>query len=316
MGTGYRVRLAGAPAGAAGEPDAAALQARIDALLEQVNDQMSTYREDSELSRFNRAPAGAWFPVSADTARVVLASIAVSDWTGGAFDATAGPLVDLWSFGPQGGERRVPADAAIAATLTRVGYDKIQARLEPTPALLKTAEGVALDLSGIAKGWAVDRVAALLEDEGWAGYLVDIGGELRVHGRKDDGSAWTVAVERPIPGVREVARTVQLTGAAVATSGDYRNFFEVDGRVYSHIVDPRTGRTAEGTVASATVVMENCMRADGLATALVVMGAEEALTFAEDSDVAVYLIERRDGALVERASSEFRRRFPDAAPGE
>lgn len=307
MGTFYRVKLDAVPAGT----DRQQIGAAIEATLERINARMSTYRADSELSRFNAATADAgWFAVSRETAAVVRRAIEISDQSGGAFDATAGPLVNLWGFGPGGGERRVPDRQAIFDTLSTVGYHQLEVRLDP-PALRKRVDGLYVDLSGIAKGHGVDAIAQLLADRGVRGYFIDIGGEHRAHGTRPDGSSWTTAIELPSERKREIRLALPLNDSAIATSGDYRNFFEVDGRRYAHIVDPRSGEATAGTLGSVSVLAGDCATADALATAMMVMGAADARQFAEDEDLAVLLIERDGDGWIEHRSSRFRTRFPD-----
>jgi len=270
MGTWYSVQLAALPAGL----DSPRLRANIEAELDRVNAWMSTYRRDSEISRFNRHESADWFPVSAETVHVVETARRVSVMTDGAFDVTVGPLVNLWSFGPETREPRVPPEAEIARRRARVGYRRIEIRDEP-PALRKTRPDLTLDLSAIAKGFGVDQVAEALEKSGVSDYLVEIGGEVRARGVKSDGTAWRIGVEKPLPGRRELERVLEIRDRAVATSGDYRNFFEVDGKRYGHTIDPRTGRPVEHELGAVTVVEQTCMRADALATALMVLGPEK-----------------------------------------
>jgi thiamine biosynthesis lipoprotein len=267
MGTWYSVRLGARPAGL----DPPRLQADIEARLDRVNAWMSTYRPDSEISRFNRYEGTDWFPVSAETEHVVQAALEVSRLTDGAFDVTVAPLVDLWSFGPETREPRVPSEEEIARRRARVGYRQFEVRRAP-PALRKTRPDLMIDLSAIAKGFGVDQVAELLEEAGIRHWLVEIGGDVRARGVKSDQTAWRIGVEKPLSGRREVQLVLEIGRRAVATSGDYRNFFEVDGKRYGHTIDPRTGRPVEHGLGSVTVVEDTCMSADALATALMVLG--------------------------------------------
>ncbi len=300
LGTAYRVaipRPLPAPA--------AALAAAVDRELELVDKLMSTYREDSELVRLNRHAADSPFPVSAETLEVLEAASAVSEATGGAFDITVGPLVDAWGFGPQraGGQ---PAPEALAALLRSVGWRKL--RLDRSRRTVsKSAPTLHCDLSGIAKGYAVDRAAEALAALGCRAYLVEVGGELRAAGANAAGRPWRVGIERPDSAGRMVHRILRITDTAVATSGDYRNFQVINGRRYSHILDPRTGQPAARGAASATVLHPSAMRADALATALLVLGEAEGLALAERADLAVLLLLRdSDGSLREASSPQFR----------
>ena len=285
MGTSYSVTLFAS----AGEIDVAVLQPRIEAVLERINAQMSTWRSDSELSRFNRSRDSGWFPVSPQIAYVVEAAESISALSDGAFDVTVGPMVNLWGFGPAGGKGARPSERQIEEARRYVGYEKLKVRASP-PALRKLHPGVYVDLSAIAKGFAVDEVADLLSEQGIESFLVEIGGELRTRGAKPDGSAWKVAIERPVPGERSIQDVVELRDMAIATSGDYRNYAERDGRRYSHTIDPRTGRPITHALASVSVVAVSAMRADALATAIMAMGPKDGHQLAVDESLAVQLI--------------------------
>ena len=297
MGTGWHLTLP------AGSPEPQALRAAVEQELEAINDSMSTWREDSEISRWNRLPAGEAMVVSAPFATVLEAALAIGRRSGGAYDVTVGPLVTLWGFGAGEARERVPPPAALAAARERVGQGRL--RWRPRERRLGKAGSVELDLSSIAKGFAVDRVAALLAARGHRDYLVEIGGEMRVAGQSPRGDAWQVAIERPGAGPRAVARGLSLGDAAVATSGDYRNFFTVDGRRYSHMIDPRSGEPVTHDVVSVTVIHERCLLADGWATALAVLGRTEALRLADERGLAVYLLAREGDRLVEYSSPAF-----------
>ena len=300
MGTTYHVSLA--------QPlsprEALSLRAGIEAVLARVDALMSTYRPDSELVRFNAAPAGARLVVSPDTAVVV--DHALRTWliSGGAFDATVGPLVDLWGFGPHD-VQQLPTDEAVADASALVGSDDLA--VDPaTGTLVKARDGVQLDLSGIAKGHAVDRVAEHLDGAGIDAYLVDIGGELRSRGRKADRSTWRVGIEKPLPGERRLQRVLALDGESIATSGDYRNFFERGGRHYSHTIDPRSGRPVQHALAGVSVIAERAMQADALATALMVLGPDAGMALAERLALpALFLSRGAGGGVIERATRDW-----------
>jgi thiamine biosynthesis lipoprotein len=300
MGTTYAVKLYDA----SGNVDTAALQSRIDALLERINDQMSTWRPDSELSRFNNSQDPGWFPVSAETAYVVKAAAAISALSDGAFDVTVGPIVNLWGFGPEGSNTGPPSEQEIEKTMDRVGYRQLNVRASPS-ALRKQHSDVYVDLSAIAKGFAVDEVTRLLGDQGIQSYLVEIGGELRARGSKPDGSFWNVGIERPLSGERSVQSVVALREAAIATSGDYRNYVEKDGKRYSHTINPRTGRPIAHGLASVSVITASAMRADALATAIMVMGPEEGYQLAVREALAVQLIIRSGDYVRVLATPQF-----------
>lgn len=296
MGTTYAVSIHGSD----NALDIDALRSDVAAALERIDARMSTWRADSEITRFNRNRDGGWLPVSHETARVVAAAKSVGTLSGGAFDITVAPLVDLWGFGPHARSVATPSRTEIAAALERVGDGRLSVRTEP-PALRKSRLDMELDLSGIAKGFAVDAVSELLDVRGIPSYLVEIGGELRAHGSRPGGGAWRVAIERPVEGASTHESVVALREAAIATSGDYRNYIERDGRRFSHTIDPRTGRPIAHGLASVSVIGTSAMGADALATAIMVMGPEEGYAFALREGLAVQLVIRSgDGFRVLR----------------
>lgn len=296
MGTRYNVTVV-APGAHVAE-----LQAGVDKRLAEINRLMSTYDPDSELSRFNRHEGTDWFSVSEETAAVVRFALGVAEDSGGAFDPTVGPAVNLWGFGPDKRPTRPPSDEEVAAALERVGHQAVAARLDP-PALRKSDPAVYVDLSAVAKGYASDEVSAVLAERGATASMVEIGGEVVTRGRKPGGAPWRIGVEQPESGGRSLRTAIELSDEALATSGDYRNFFEAGGVRYSHTIDPTTGRPVEHTLATVTVRAESCMEADALATALLVMGAERAYDWAEQRGVAALLVERAGDAFRERATS-------------
>ena len=299
MGTGYGVRL--------GDRPSAGLPARVLAELGDVDARMSTWREDSELARFNASADTDWQPLSASTVRVVAEASRVAAASDGGFDASVGPLVDLWGFGPRAGSTgRVggrPRDAEIRRTLARIGHALVDVDVA-NGAVRKRSASLGLDLSGIAKGHAVDRVSGLLDAEGHGSHLVEIGGEIRARGAKPDGTPWRVAIERP-GGGRDAFRVIELADRAVATSGDYRHYFESGGRRYSHAIDPRTGRPVTHALASVSVVARSTMAADALSTALMILGPDAGMAFAERHGVAAHMILGGGGPLAERWSPAF-----------
>ncbi|WP_237064791.1 FAD:protein FMN transferase [Microbulbifer guangxiensis] len=299
MGTSYHITVVSPPATL--ERDQ--LQAAIDIELQAVNQEMSTYIPDSELMRFNRGPVGEAVPVSGHLAEVVELSLDIFRRSEGAFDITVGPLVNLWGFGPGPEPETTPGDDAIDALLKTVGSDALQ--VERNPDRLTRTRPVELDLSAIAKGHGVDRVAQLLEEQGIENYLVEIGGELRTAGVNPKGARWRIGIERPVPSGSVVQLPVEISGYAMATSGDYRNYYERDGVRYAHSIDPRTGRPLQHRLASVTVLAESCAEADGLATALNVMGAEAGLQLAEREGLAVYMLVKTDEGFEPVASTAF-----------
>ena len=300
MGTVYKVKVSGPPDGLTAER----LQQEVDARLKYINDRMSTYLPESEISRFNQTQNDDWFEVSPETAAVLGEALEISEKTDGAFDVTVGPLVNLWSFGPEGRIERVPTDEEIEKAKAGVGFRHIGVRSSP-PALRKKHPDVYVDLSAIAKGFAVDEVARVLDALGVTRYMVEIGGEVRTRGRKQDGTPWRIGIEKPASTSRVLQHIVELENRSLATSGDYRNFFEKDGRRYSHTIDPRTGRPVEHNLASVSVISDNCTFADAMATALAVMGPDEAFRYATDNDVDVLLIIRGPDGFSEKATKGF-----------
>lgn len=311
MGTTYHVKFidGGAPV------DRTRLHADVENVLAEIDRQMSTYRPDSELSRFNRAPAGEWFGVSAATAEVVAAAQEISAKTDGALDVTVGPLVRLWHFGPRASAKektprdfKPPSEDLIRAARKAVGYQKLNVRLTP-PALRKDVSKLEVDLSSIAPGFAIDRLAALLSNRGIKDFMIEIGGEVRATGGRGDGKPWRVAIERPIAGRREMHSSVPLLDAAIATAGNYQKFFEYGGRRYSHIIDPSTGRPIEHALASVTVVADTCMEADGWDTPLLVLSEERGIECAEKYGIAALFIARGEGGEAVRETDAWQVRI-------
>jgi thiamine biosynthesis lipoprotein len=288
MGTTWSVVAARAPAAL----DARRVRAAIERTLARVDREASTWRADSELSRFNDGPSTAWSPVSAGLATVVGEALRTSRLSGGAFDPTVAPLVDLWGFGPTAGARRRPAAAAIRAARARIGFAHLAVRTTP-PALRKDRPDLRVDLSAVAKGFAADRVAAGLAALGAHDVLVEIGGELRARGRNPDGAPWAVAVQRPTGATGAASAVLRLTDGGIATSGDYRNHFDEQGHRYGHVIDPRTGEPVTHALASVTVVAASAMRADALATALLVLGPEAGAALARRDGLAALFITRQ-----------------------
>ena len=283
------------------------IAAQIADELAAVNRLMSTYDPDSEISRFNAADHSDPFPVSPATLEVLEYAQRVSVESDGAFDVTVAPLVAAWGFGA-GASITPPEATELAALREQVGYDKIILDLA-SKSVRKTAPAVRIDLSAIAKGYGVDQVAELLDARGFENYLVEIGGEVRTRGTNQNGLPWQVAIERPVDGGRAIQRIVPLSGQSMATSGDYRVFYERDGRRFSHTVDPRTGRPIEHDLASVSVIHTQCAFADAYATALNVLGPEEGVRLAETLDLPALFIVRREDGFEEFATSLFKTRY-------
>ena len=265
---------------------------RFDAELDRLDALMSTYDRQSELSRFNRGPVGEALPVSSELVDVVDAAFLVAEQTRGAFDATISPLVALWGFGADAAPG-TPGDEEVAQALRSVDYRRVAHSRDPPT--LEKIERATLDLSGIAKGYAVDRLAGLLGDAGCPAYLVEFGGEIRARGSAPGGGPWRVGVESPSG--PEYMSTLLLGTAALATSGDYRQYRESDGVRVSHVIDPRTGYPVRHRLASVTVVADAAMMADAYATAMLVMGEAEARRFADEMEIAALFLVRADGGF-------------------
>ncbi len=280
------------------------LKTGIDERLESVNQRMSTYIDSSELMQFNLYSKLDWFPVSRELMQVVQQAQMVSRQSNGAFDITIGPLVNLWGFGPEVTAQELPSQTQITKRRQWVGYEKLQVRENP-PALKKDHPELYIDLSAIAKGYAVDKVAEYLEKNEIINYLIEVGGEIRARGHNASRQKWRIGVSSPDErgGIQKV---INVADVGIATSGDYRNYFEVDGVRYSHTIDPRTGRPITHNLASVTVVHKSCMLADAYATAIDVMGAENGYQMAVDQNLAVYLLIKENSELVDKMTEFFK----------
>ena len=281
------------------------LQAQIVATLENVEQRMSTYRRNSELSQFNYSSSTDWTPVSRELCEAVGDAIEIGHLTDGAFDITVGPLVNLWGFGPDDSRKEPPSAEAIDAAMLATGREYLHADCE-VPAIRKDRAKLYIDLSAYAKGLAADDIAALLDSENIANYLVEIGGDLRARGHNANNAKWRIAIERPDQPGNAVEKIIHVHDLSVATSGDYRNFFEFEGRRYSHTIDPRTGRPVTHNLASVTVLGESAAFADAMATAMMVLGPEAGMALAEREGIAADLLLRDGGTITEHMSSKFK----------
>ncbi len=300
LGTTYSVLLV-----APGELFSAdELRSSILETIEEVDQLASTWREDSELSRFNANASSTWIDTSMEFCEAIERALEIGRLTDGAFDITVGPLVNLWGFGPDGDVSEPPAEDRLRSVMDRVGYEQLQTRCD-VPAVQKRSGSVYVDLSGWAKGYAVDRLAALLDERALKDYLVEIGGELRVRGHNAEGLKWAIAVEAPSTTERVPRSVLRLTDTSVATSGDYRNFFQHDGKHYSHTIDARTGYPISHALAAVTVVNESAAYADAMATALLVLGPTEGPERAEQLGVAAYFLIRSNTDFEEIESPSF-----------
>lgn len=308
MGTTWSVRAVCAPGA-----DLHVLHGAAQAALDEVVAQMSQWREDSDLSRYNRAAPGTRHPLPAAFAEVMRCALEIADASDGAFDPTLGDLVQLWGFGPARGGKGLPDAASLADARARSGWRRLdRAGLDDASPSLVQPGGIALDLSAIAKGHGADRVAAALRARRIDAALVEVGGELVGYGRKPDDAPWRVLIEACAEDAAALAsadapplRAATLDGAAIATSGDRWHAFEHAGMRYAHTLDPRSGRALANGPVAVTVIAGDAMRADAWATAMTVLGETAGLALARERDLAVRFLVREDGRLRERASPRF-----------
>lgn len=288
MGTTWQVKVASSELG----PNAMReVGAEIEKALSSVVDRMSTWEPDSELSRFNASDSTHPVPISKSTLEVLQIAEAVSQRSDSAFDVTVGPLVEAWGFGTADAPHHLPSQQELTSLQANTGHGLLV--LDPAAVTLqKMKPAVQVDVSAIAKGYAVDRIAEALEGIGYFNYLVEVGGEMRARGRRLDGRVWRVAIEEPTDGVQQIHRVLQLEDMSLATSGDYRNFYERDGRRISHTLDPRTAQPVDHGLASVSVLHASATWADAWATALNVLGPDAGLALARREGLAAYFILR------------------------
>ncbi|QWL63433.1 FAD:protein FMN transferase [Aeromonas jandaei] len=290
MGTYFVVTLSDPFPG--GEP---ALKSEVENLLARMNSEISTYDPDSLISRFNQGPANTPFIIPAAMAKIVRQGIDAGHLTNGKLDVTVGPLVNLWGFGPDKRPVKRPDDAAIAAARHKVGIDKLTLTPQGDHFLLeKSIPELYLDLSTLGEGAASDEIAALLESKGVNNYLIEVAGAVRSKGHNSKGSPWRVAIVEPSDQPGAFSDIVIPNGMALSTAGSYRNYYELDGQRYSHIIDPATGQPITHKLVSASVITPTALEADAFDTALMVMGPTEAMAFAKEHKLAVSLIVKTD----------------------
>ena len=280
------------------------LEDEIIQALARMEHSMSTYIPDSELSLFNATVSTDWQPVSRELCAAIEQSLLLAEFTGGTFDITVGPLVNLWGFGPDGVIHEPPAEAELKYALERTGYEKLDTDCVNS-ALRKSDANLHVDLSAYAKGLAVDRLAEILDQNKLDNYLVEIGGEIRAQGHNSSGDSWRIAIEKPAESDRSVQTIVNITDMAIATSGDYRNFFDFEDNRYSHTIDPRTGRPVDHQLASVSVVAGQAARADALATAMLVMGPVDGPQFAERNAISALFLVHEGSGINEIMSGDF-----------
>ena len=298
MGTTYQIKLV--PGDNAIADD---LVDRIDNRLQALDDRFTTYQDSSELMVLNRATLDQPHVISEDMQTVLSIAKRVYGLTDGALDPTVKPLVNLWGFGPEYTGDVIPDPDAISVLLSSIGFEYLL--LDGKAGTATRKADIQLDLSAVAKGYAVDVIADLLSKEGVTNYLVEVGGELRARGHKQNGELWRIAIEKPTAELGVVYQAISLENEAVATSGDYRNYFEKNGKRYSHTIDPRTGYPIDHALVSVTVIAETTAVADALATAMMVMGSESALMLAEQHKIPTYLLVKEANELKSIPSTTF-----------
>jgi len=285
------------------------VQAEVEAILGEVDRQMSTYRGDSDISRFNALPASSCQAMPASVLELVRAGETLAQESGGAFDLTLEPLLNLWGFGPQARGERVPSAEELAEVRQLIGHRHL--RIDGQQLCKDVA--VQVDFNSIAAGYTVDRVSARLAELGIASYLVEITGELKALGQKPDGSPWRIALEAPRADAQVAQKVLALDGYGISTSGDYRNYFEENGKRYSHTLDPQTGQPIQHKLAAVTVADPSTLRADGLSTLLMVLGPERGFAFAEQAGAAAFFVTREGEGFVTQSTSAFERLFAAGA---
>jgi len=286
-----------------------ALEKKINQRLKQINKSMSTYDKDSEISKFNRiSDTETEFPITDDFFRVITIAENVYRLTDGAWDGTVDPIVNLWGFGRTNQDARIPSAEEIEALLPLIGFHNIE--ISQKKFLRKKKPGISLDLASIAKGYGVDQVAGLIAEHGIKDFIVEVGGEIYASGVRLDGGHWRIGINRPKidAAFDDIYKVTTLYNKAFATSGDYRRFFEKDGKRYSHILDPKTGYAVSNKVVSTTVIADNCTFADGLATALMVMGHKKGIELVNNIDniECLIIVEEADGSLTDYYSKGFK----------
>ena len=292
----------------ASTPAADAVGVEVQSILDEVDRQMSTYRLDSDIARFNQSPANTCLPMPQPVLDLAQYGYELSRSSDGAFDLTLGPLLNLWGFGPQARAKHVPSAADIAKAKRQIGYQHVRVVGNQ---LCKDAD-VQVEFNSIAAGYTVDRISERFTELNIDSYMIEVTGELIAKGRKPDGSPWRIALEQPLgDGQRVIQRVLEIDGYGINTSGDYRNYFEENGVRFSHTIDPQVGAPISHRLASVTVVDPSALHADGLGTVLLVLGPERGLAFAEERKIAAFFVMRDGEGFATQVSSEFSRMFPE-----
>ena len=307
MGTVWRVSLAGVDATRREK-----LQTAIQQQLDQDDHELSTWKQDSVLSRFNQYQGTAPQPVSNNMADIVTTALRIGQLTEGAMDITIGPLVNLWGFGPQKQPQHTPDAQQIAAARQQTGLQHLQVIDHADQSWLqKDLPALSLDLSTVGEGFATDHLARLMEQEGINNYLVSVGGAVLTRGQNAQHRAWKVAIQKPTDRENAVQAIVDLQGHGISTSGSYRNYYELDGKRISHVIDPLTGQPIQHRLVSATVIAPTALEADAWDTGLMVLGEDKAKALALKQKLAVYLIYKQGDKFVSWMSPQFAAFLPN-----
>lgn len=297
MGTSFTIKVSVLPENISIDQ----LKSKIDNKLKILDSQFSTYKSDSELSKINNNQTFDWINVSEPLFTVLKAANTISEFSDGAFDITIGPLVNMWGFGPDPSVISEPDPLEITEKLKQIGFRNLV--FDDQFRIKKKIPSLYIDLSAIAKGYAVDQIAELLDQENVNHYMVEIGGELQLKGMNINNEPWKIAIEKPEVNQRKIQKVLSITDIAMATSGDYRNYFEVDGVRYSHTIDPRTGYPITHKLASVTILSETTMEADALATSMMVLGSDEGFQIAEKNNILALFIIKTEAGFVEKPTS-------------
>ena len=302
MGTFWRVSVIGVD-----EAKAQALRAKVQAQLDADDRLLSTWKNDSALMRFNHAADTRPWPVSEAMADIVTLSLRIGAKTHDAMDITVGPLVNLWGFGPDKQPVATPDAQAIAAAKARTGLQHLQVINQSGRQFLqKDIPDLFVDLSTVGEGYAADHLARLMEQEGISRYLVSVGGALVSRGMNGEGKPWRVAIQKPTDQENAVQAIVDINGHGISTSGSYRNYYELDGKRISHVIDPQTGQPITHKLVSVTVIAPTALEADGWDTGLMVLGPEKAQQVVREQGLAVYMIVKEGEGFKTWMSPQFR----------
>lgn len=280
------------------------IQKAVDSALVEVNNQMSTYQKDSEISLFNELKDTSEFNISDAFLMNIEEALKICRQTEGAYDISVGPLVNIWGFGPQREPGEIPSEFEIIEAKNKVGYNYIEVS-HSNKSIRKLIPDLYIDLSSIAKGYGVDVSGKILEEMGIFNYLIEIGGEVRARGLNHEGKFWKVGISTP-DGSFSIQKVLEMNNISVATSGDYRNYFKKNGKQFSHLIDPRTGYPIQHSLTSVSIIEKECYLADGYATAISILGPEEGLKFANKNNIAAYMIKRENEMFVEVISDKFK----------